>query len=118
MHFAASLAYAEPSAKLLIRTGMICAPHATPATPRLLLVAAAAAPATLVPWPWLSFQFAVLSTTFVPRSPLKAGTRSGTLATPVSQMPMRTLVALALSQAPGAWIFVRCHCWEKLGSFG
>src|SRR5688572_10557451 len=99
MHCAASLTYATPSVVLLIRTGRICAPQATPATPAALFVAAAAAPATRVPWPAIGAQFVLSSTVFQPSSPRNTGVRSATEATPVSQTPMGTPAAVEASHA-------------------
>ena len=59
---ATSLQYATPSLVLEMRTGSIDAFQATPATPLALLVAAAAVPATAVPWPLISAMLLLPST--------------------------------------------------------
>src|SRR3954454_24460002 len=90
----------------------------TPATPRLLSVAAAAVPATAVPWPVVSCVWALPVTKFQPGTGLDA--RSGCDAsTPESIMAMGEPVApLVISQAAVALIFARCHWFGRAGSVG
>jgi hypothetical protein len=103
--------------------------NASPATPTALFVAAAAMPATWVPWPLSSIAAPVAQPEeerqLPPRSVrTRPSARSGCVeSTPVSTTAMRT--PLPVAYAPGytphpavAWTFERFHWFERDGSFG
>ncbi len=114
----AMLAEVAPPVALVTRTGMIGDSPATPAMPSALLVSAAAAPATSVPWPYWSAVLLVLAKVFQPATSLPA--KSGCVAsTPLSRMAITAPGAPCVrSQAWGARIWGRCHWLAYCASLG
>jgi len=99
----------------LTRIGMMRKFQPRPLTPTPLLPAAAAQPATCVPWPWMSVR-SPPSTSAMSLALLKPGTRLarsswGTMPVSVTAMMISLAPsARTMSHASGDFIIVWCHC--------